>query len=125
MFAITSGRVAEYLGRTIGNGTIGFGSGKVGKKEQKSKEYALVECKFYWNMPQVHLEKYSEKVGQNHILSVATLFLLIYTTEAAEVHATKSNKYEVKKIGKDEGYNKELTLEHEVKCILNMYTLLL
>ncbi|GKC07121.1 hypothetical protein Tco_0998731 [Tanacetum coccineum] len=45
--AITSGRVAEYLGRTIRTGTIGNGSGKVGKKEQKSKEYALVECKFY------------------------------------------------------------------------------
>ncbi|GJS71888.1 reverse transcriptase domain-containing protein [Tanacetum coccineum] len=68
--AITSGRVAEYLGRTIGTGTIGNGSGflalevenveiraemeldplsdiryssigKVGRKEQKSKEYAL------------------------------------------------------------------------------------
>ncbi|GJV87512.1 hypothetical protein Tco_1531450 [Tanacetum coccineum] len=104
MFAITSGRVAEYLGRTIGNGTIGNGSG---------------------NKPQVHLEKYSDESRQNHILSVVTLFLLIYTTEAVEVHATKSNKYEVKKMGKDEGYNKELTLEDEVKCILNMYTLLL
>ncbi|GKA68279.1 hypothetical protein Tco_0768196 [Tanacetum coccineum] len=109
--AITSGRVAEYLGRTIRTGIIGNGSGtiirftdvsapfnnyymstgflalevenveikaemeldplfdirKVGRKEQKSKEYALdgviyrnqLMCSLCaGNKPQVHLEKY-------------------------------------------------------------------
>ena len=37
--------------------------------------------------------------------------------EAAEVRVTKSHKYEVKKMCKDEGYNKEVTLEDEE----NMY----